>query len=249
MRPNMEPIKNFRGLPVVTGTQWPGIKYFSTTRLDGVNKLFNAKVNQNRLNGLLPSPPVWLNQVHGTAVHIADAAPKGNIPTADAAATIVPGRVVAVVTADCLPIVISSTNALVVGVVHAGWRGLANGVIENTVQTLKRLHPHPNTSWQAWIGPCIHQPAFEVGTEVRAAFLESQPNAELHFQPGKAAGKWHADLPSLASCRLKKAGVSIVEVSNMCTYENPDLFYSYRRNNVTGRQATLAWISVSDLLG
>lgn len=203
--------------------------------------------NRHRLALSLPQAPVWLEQVHGVEVLDADTwADKDASPIADAVVTGVPGRVLCVMTADCLPVVLSDLNGLVLGVAHAGWRGLAAGVLENTLVALRARAPAAS-QWRAWIGPSIGQAAFEVGDEVRAAFVGADAEALPFFLVGARPGKWLADLAGLARHRLNRAGVYEVQADSPCTYERSDLFYSYRRDGRTGRMATVAWLSGSDL--
>lgn len=251
------------GLLPITGTPWTGVRYGCTTRHGGISggewESFNLGLhagddraavleNRRRLRAVLPEEPFWLEQVHGSVVADADAArpdvgPGGSVyvpPRADAAVTERPGRVLCIMTADCVPVVIGDTQGRVLGAAHAGWRGMAAGILEATVDTLKmRL---PNASWRAWVGPCIGQRHYEVGDDVRLALLGGDPDASRFFAEGSVPGKWQADLAGLACHRLQRAGVAFVEHSGLCTYARSDLFYSYRRSAVTGRMATLAWI-------
>ena len=221
--------------------------------------------NRRRLAAVLPGEPFWLEQVHGIRVVEAgaarrrgragsvgampsgrdagrEAAPTGAPPPrADAAITLEPGRVLAVMTADCAPVVIADTLGRALGVAHAGWRGLAAGVLESTFAALTSRLP-PDATWRAWVGPCIGQARFEVGDEVRQAFVGPDPVTADCFAPGGVQGKWQADLAALARHRLVTMGIQSVELSGLCTYERADLFYSYRRSAVTGRMATLAWL-------
>lgn len=193
-------------------------------------------MNRARLRHLLPAEPLWLQQVHGIAVADADA--DDGVPTADAAVARRPGRVCAVLTADCLPVLLCDAAGTVVGAAHAGWRGLAEGVIE---ATLARMAVPPHTV-MAWLGPAIGPQAFEVGDEVRARFLGLDAAAAAAFVPATAAGKWMADLFLLARQRLERAGVVSVHGGGVCTHGDPGRFYSYRRDRVTGRFASLIWL-------
>lgn len=246
---------------LVKGKPWNGVRYGCTTRAGGVSRDDWASLNlalhvgddpaavqenRRRLRAALPASPFWLEQVHGTRVMDADAwaaaQPEPTTPPcADAAITLQPGRVLAIMTADCIPVVISDTEGRALGAAHAGWRGLAAGVLENTLAALKARLPGAAT-WQAWIGPCIGQPSFEVGDEVRLAFVDHAADASVHFLPGRGPGKWQADLVGLARHRLAMAGVHHVEAAAYCTYEHAELFFSYRRSPVTGRMATVAWL-------
>ncbi|MDZ7828007.1 MAG: peptidoglycan editing factor PgeF [Halofilum sp. (in: g-proteobacteria)] len=199
--------------------------------------------NRRRLREALalPSEPVWLQQVHG--IGVVDAARAGTEapPQADAAWTNVPGIVCAVLTADCLPVVLADPESAAVAVVHAGWRGLAAGVIEAAVVAL----PVESGRLQAWLGPAIGPRAYEVGPEVRSAFVEADPAAADAFRPG-VDDRWWADLYRLARQRLASIGVSRVSGGEYCTLCRHRDFFSYRRDGPgTGRMATLAWIPAS----
>lgn len=245
---------------VVSGPAWPGVRYFCTTRQGGIstgpwaqfNLGFNTAealeittANRQRLSQVIPSVPFWLTQVHGNTVADADAystlSPER--PEADAAVTTARGRVLAVLTADCLPVVLSDAAASVVAVAHAGWRGLAGGVLENTLRAMADRAPAASL-WRAWIGPGIGAQAFEVGDDVYQAFIGHDPQCARHFKPRSRTrpGKWLADLPGLAALRLANAGVSEIALSGRCTFSEPEHFYSYRREPVTGRMATVVWL-------
>ncbi len=250
----------------VTGKVWPGVRYFCTTRQGGVSlapfdtnnmglhvgdDIDAVRENRKRLAEQLPEAPIWLNQVHGTDVFDADAAVAKNELTDstdallcsegdyDASVTSEPGRVLAIMTADCLPVVFAGDN--IVGAAHAGWRGLAAGVLENTVNKMQACSGKlPD---YAWIGPGISCRAFEVGLPVREAFLDLAPALAEYFVPHPDnAGKWFADLSAIAAWRLSRLGIAHIEQSGLCTYRQNDLFYSYRRENVTGRMATVIWL-------
>ena len=245
-------------LPHLTGADWPGVRYFCTRRQGGVshgslsslNLALHVKddpehvaINRARLAMHLPSEPIWLNQVHGTDVFDADLldAPIAAPPTADALVTTQVGRVLAVMSADCLPVVVAGENAGALGVAHAGWRGLAAGVLENTIDSLAGKQAMGGL--RAWIGPGIGQSHFEVGDEVRAAFADHDAHAAVYFKPTQVKGKWMADLAGIARHRLLRAGVSHVESCGQCTFENSDDFYSHRRDPASGRMATVAWLT------
>lgn len=184
----------------------------------------------------LPADPVWLQQVHGnTVVDIARATP---VPEADAAYSHQPGQVCAVLTADCLPVLLCDRAGEQVAAVHAGWRGLAAGVIEQAVAAL----PVPGAELLAWLGPAISAAAYTVGDEVRETFIAHDPRAAAAFQPGRHDG-WHADLYQLARQRLAACGVPAVHGGGRCTFREAQHFYSYRRDGVTGRMATLIWLA------
>ncbi len=183
----------------------------------------------------LPSEPAWLEQVHGAAVAVL---PRAGAEPADAAVTFSPGAVCAVLVADCLPVFLAGRAGDRLGIAHAGWRGLAGGVIEATVAALG-CQPE---ALIAWLGPSIGPDAFEVGGEVREAFLDGDPGAAGAFRAGRA-GRYLADLPTLARRRLAALGVGDVSGGGLCTYADPARFYSYRRDGATGRMAALAWLA------
>jgi YfiH family protein len=195
--------------------------------------------NRARLRADLPTEPLWLNQVHGIEVVAAETAVPG--VAADACWTREPGRVCAVLTADCLPVLLAACDGSVVAAAHAGWRGLAAGVIEATVAAMG-VSP---LRLQAWLGPAIGPQAFEVGDEVRAAFCRHDAAAARAFVPGRAAGKWWCDLYTLARQRLLAQGVAQVTGGGLCTHGDAERFYSFRRDGVTGRMATLIWRSAT----
>jgi YfiH family protein len=229
---------------------WPapaGIVAGTTTRRGGVSDGVYASMNlgdhvgddpgrvaENRRRFVaacgLGTEPDWLTQVHGTAVRIAgDAAPL----EADAAIAREPGTTVAVLTADCLPILLCAGNGGEIAAIHAGWRGLAAGVIEATIARMQTSPEH----LLAWIGPAIAQPAFEVGGEVRAAFVETDPGAGSCFLENDR-GRWQADLLALAGRRLRAAGVRGVHGGGLCTFADGERFFSFRRDGQCGRMAT-----------
>jgi len=190
-----------------------------------------------RLASFLPSPPVWLHQVHGTRVVEVDAANRAallaNPPDADAAITRTPGIAIAVRAADCLPVVFSDRRATVVAAAHAGWRGLAAGVLEATVRAMA-VDPRDTV---AWIGPAIGPRAFEVGRDVLDAFAATESSDAVCFAPHRD-GKWLADLPALARRRLARAGVAQVAGGGWCTHGDAVHFHSWRRERSAGRMAT-----------
>ena len=205
-----------------------------------------ALVAQNRaqLAALLPSEPAWLNQVHGVAV--ADAASvHGSVPDADASVASTPGAVCLLMTADCLPVLFSSNDGDVVAAAHAGWRSLASGVLQRTVQAMRARGAGEIL---AWLGPAIGPGQFEVGQDVLQAFSESAVDAAEHaaVQAAFAAiggrpGKYLADIYALARLHLAREGVTQVAGAEYCTVSDAAQFYSYRRDGVTGRQASLIW--------
>jgi len=228
----------------------PGVRALVTTRHGGVSTgpysglNLGAHVgdapeavaeNRRRVAAGLPAMPLWLEQVHGTEVVVADAAQPGT--RADAAFTRRAGAVCAVMVADCLPVLFCDDRGTVVAAAHAGWRGLAGGVLENTVRAMGV----PPAQLMAWLGPAIGPAAFEVGGEVREAFCARQPEAAGAFAPGVVPGKWMADIFRLARLRLAAAGVGRVYGGGVCTVSDPARFYSYRRDGTTGRFAALVW--------
>jgi YfiH family protein len=196
--------------------------------------------NRARLRRHLPAEPLWLDQVHGTEAVAADAGGAGGVVCADASVSRTPGVVCAVMTADCLPVLFCDDASTVVAAAHAGWRGLVAGVLETT---LRRMAVAPERV-MAWLGPAIGPTAFEVGDEVRAAFLAVDPDAEGAFVAHAAPGKWLADLFMLARLRLARAGVMRVYGGGLCTFNDADRFFSYRRDGRTGRFASLVWLDV-----
>ncbi|MCC6659210.1 MAG: peptidoglycan editing factor PgeF [Rhodocyclaceae bacterium] len=232
---------------------WPapaGVRAFVTTRSGGVSIGPYASLNladhvgddpaavaenRRRLRAHLPSEPLWLTQVHGPRVVRAEQAAAG--VEADAAFTRQSGRVCAVLTADCLPVLLCNDVGTVVAVAHAGWRGLAGGVVEAAV----RATNEPPSRLLAWLGPAIGPQAFEVGAEVRAAFLAHSAEASAAFA-ARENGKWLADLYRLAGQRLNALGVERVFGGGFCAFNETERFYSYRRDKATGRMATLIWL-------
>lgn len=193
--------------------------------------------NRARLRDVLPGEPAWLRQVHGVRavdadVVVADAEPF----EADASFTAARRRVCAILVADCAPVLL--TDGVRVAAAHAGWRGLAGGVLEATIAT-SGLDVDRTI---AWIGPCIGPSRFEVGPEVREAFVRADRAADEAFATG-GSGKYLANLPMLAAARLRRAGIGAVHREDRCTVLEGDVFYSYRRDGVTGRMAALVWMS------
>ncbi len=197
-----------------------------------------AQVMQNRQRVVdalaLPTMPHWLDQIHGQVVtRLPNDEP---LPQADAAITRASGVVCAVMTADCLPVLFCSKDGSEVAAAHAGWRGLCNGVLE---QTLSQFHCLPHDIL-VWLGPAIGPQAFEVGAEVRAAFMAQDAAAHEAFRP--AGDKYFADIWLLARQRLLAAGVHSISGSMRCTFTEHDDFFSFRRDGITGRMATLIWL-------
>lgn len=229
---------------------WPapsGIIAGTTTRRGGVSggayRSMNlgahvgddpAHVAENRRRFVvacgLDAEPAWLRQVHGTAVYTVGGAAARE---ADAAVARQAGATAAVLTADCLPILLCAQDGDEVAAIHAGWRGLAAGIVGNTVLQLQT----PPQRLLAWLGPAISQPAFEVGEEVRAAFVAGDPGAVACFQPNER-GRWQADLYALATRRLGAAGVAAVYGGGFCTAGDGERFFSFRRDGQCGRMAT-----------
>ena len=201
--------------------------------------------NRTRLGAVLPpaASVCWLRQVHGTQV--VEAGPADAPPEADASVSRTAGQVCAVLTADCLPVLFASTSGNEVGAAHAGWRGLLDGVLEATIAA---LHSAPE-SLLAWLGPAIGPTAFEVGPEVRAAFMERAgaahaPTAACFRDAPDRAGHSYADLYSLARIRLAAAGITRIYGGECCTFREAERFYSYRRDGETGRMASLIGFTV-----
>jgi YfiH family protein len=231
----------------------PGVYAITTTRQGGVSQgVFSSMnpadhvgdapeavaANRARLQQLLalPARPVWLQQVHG--VKVVNAASVSGTPQADAAYTCNTGVVCAVLTADCLPLLLCDRAGECVAAVHAGWRGLAAGVIEGAVDALHR----PGRELLAWLGPAISPAAYTVGDEVRDTFMAHDHRAMAAFTAA-ANGSWHADLYRLARQRLGDRGVGQVYGGGYCSFGEPERFFSYRRDGACGRMASLVWIT------
>jgi YfiH family protein len=197
--------------------------------------------NRALLRSLLPSEPIWLEQVHGTAVvNPQSMSTSDTTPRADAIMATASGTVCTIMTADCMPVLLADASGKVVGAAHAGWRGLASGVIQNTVSQLREAGAEEIV---AWLGPGIGPDRFEVGEDVRAAFEHLGSAAKLAFVPiADKSGKYLADLPALARLVLARVGVKRVAGGDRCTVSEPAEFYSFRRDQETGRMATMIWI-------
>jgi hypothetical protein len=197
------------------------------------------RVAQNRARlvtaAALPAAPVWLEQVHGATVLDLD---RDALAPADGAVTARPGVVCAVLTADCLPVLLADRAGRRVGVAHAGWRGLLNGVLPAAVRALRA----PPAELVAWLGPAISAAAYEVGADVRDAYLAKDPGAASCFAPN-ARGRWQADLFALARASLGGAGVTEVHGGGLCTFGEEKRFFSHRREAPCGRIATLVWLA------
>lgn len=198
--------------------------------------------NRQRLRQATGATPTWLSQVHGTQVHQLRQ-PETAPVEADAALTEQRGPACAVMTADCLPVLVADRQARVVGAAHAGWRGLADGVIQALLAALTTVPGVTYRDLTVWLGPAIGPGAFEVGSDVRAAFVAQNPAHAPLFRPqADCPGKYLADLPGLARAILQQAGVEDVTLSGLCTVTLSSRFYSYRRDGVTGRMASLIWL-------
>ena len=241
---------------------WPApanVKALQTTRIGGVSQAPYASLNlgahvnddgiavaKNRqlLSPYLPSEPVWVNQVHG--VEVIDAAQSSCLQNADASFTTQANVVCVTMTADCLPVLLCDKAGTVVAAVHAGWRGLFDGVIEAAVNKL----PVENSEILAWLGPAIGPEVFEVGDEVRQQFMQYDSQAEQAFKyhsDHKVNQKWLCNMYLIAQQRLNKLGVTQIYGSGInesfCTYTDEARFFSFRRDNVTGRMASLIWLA------
>ena len=192
--------------------------------------------NREVLRSSLPAEPFWLSQVHGTVAVDVDRRPKN--AEGDAAVTRQSGRVCAIMTADCLPVLFCDRAGSVVGAAHAGWRGLLAGVLESTVAGMAV----PPGEVLAWFGPAIGPQNFEVGEEVRSAFVAHDSEAADAFA-AHGSGKWLGDLYRLARRRLQRIGVGAVSGGGECTFSNSGRYFSYRRDGVTGRMASLIWLT------
>jgi len=228
------------------------ISSYCTTRHGGVSKApFNGlnlgshvgdepgSVQYNREwveSGLnLPGSPCWLNQVHGAdMVRIRADSPSDQV-TADGAYTDEAGKVLVIMVADCLPILLASADGREIAAVHAGWKGLAAGVIKAALACFSGMSPV-----SAWLGPCISARHYEVGEDVRGCFTGREGGC---FQPGRSQSRWWLDMPALASIQLTGAGVREIAVSGLCTYADSTRFYSYRREGKTGRIGVFIWIN------
>jgi len=233
------------------------VRVISTTRAGGVsgrpwNSLnlgshvedYPKYVQENRRRlaesiGLDSDRIGWLNQVHGTEVVELTANNVVQTAKADASYTRHPGIACAILAADCLPVILADSEGTVVGAAHCGWRSLCGGVVENLVSAMAV----PPETLQAWLGPAIGPDSFEVGPEVRDAFLKHGPEAVYAFKTeGARPGHFMADIYALATLRLNRRGVSSVTGGGLCTVQDADRFFSYRRDGQTGRMATLIWL-------
>jgi hypothetical protein len=194
--------------------------------------------NRERLaaTGRLPNAPLWLNQVHGTDVVIADSWQHGD--NGDAISSCSPNQVCAIMTADCLPILLCNKQGDQVAAIHAGWRGLAAGIVE---KTLRHFNCLPNEII-AWLGPAIGPQKFEVGHDVFEAFTLTSPTASKAFQQIDSE-HFLADIYLLAKQRLNAYGIHAIFGGDRCTVSEPEHFFSYRRDGITGRMASMIWIT------
>lgn len=265
---NVLSIDTSAGAPCLLVPDWPappGVRAFTTLRGGGVSRgvhglpgglpgglnlgsrcgddVADVTENRRRLRTLLPSDPFWLRQVHGVAVVSPETADwaSDEEPEADAAVTTERRRALVVLTADCLPVFIADVEGRAVGVAHAGWRGLAAGVLERTVDALQRRRPHAR--WLAHIGPGIGPEAFEVGNDVRDVFVGHDAAAVRAFRPTGVTGKWRCDLGTLARDRLRDVGVTAVTGGADCTVGDPRRFFSHRRDRAGGRFASVIWLA------
>jgi YfiH family protein len=233
---------------------WPApthVKALCTTRISGVslspygtNNLglhvgdLEAHVLKNRQQVAerlgMSNEPLWLNQTHSTQCIVAEHAESRN---ADASVTRSPNHPLVILTADCLPIALCNNEGTEIAAIHAGWRGLFHGIVENTIN---KLHSKP-MNLMAWIGPAICQKCYEVGQEVYEAFTSKYPLSKSAFTA--VQGKWLADLPSIAEIVLNSQGINSVYKSDLCTFELKNEFYSYRREQQTGRMGTFIWLT------
>jgi polyphenol oxidase len=244
--------------PALILPDWPapaGVRAAFTLRSGGVSRppfdSFNiaahvgdepraVEENRARLRECLelPAEPAWLTQMHAWRVADLDAeGSHGPREPADGAVTRIPGRICAIQVADCMPVLFASADGSAIGAAHAGWRGLAGGVLEAVVRAMRV----PSERLLAWLGPAIGQAHFEVGEEVRAAFLAADPGAATAFT-ANPRGRWQCDLYALARLRLTALGVTSVHGGGWCTFADPDRFFSYRRDSRCGRMAALIWI-------
>jgi YfiH family protein len=234
--------------------QWPAherVCAISTTRAGGASQgvwqslnlgsnsgddFADVIKNRDRLGEHLPSPVKWLSQVHGNTClehdgsYIQDS-------EADAIVSSKAGQVCAILSADCLPVLLTDISGSIVAAAHGGWRGLAAGILRNTVAAMD-CDP---ANLMAWLGPCIGRDKYEVGDDMRDVFLKNDPAAHIAFRESGSA--WLADLNLLARQQLEHAGVTKLYGGDYCTFSDPHQFFSYRRDGITGRMATLIWLN------
>ena len=227
----------------------PNVKALQTTRAGGVSQApydslnlgmhvkdnpLHVALNRQLLSQFLPSEPVWLNQVHG--IRVVDAANTNCIPDADACFTMHKKAVCVTMTADCLPVLLCDQAGTRVAAIHAGWRGLCDGVIEAAVGAMRI----EGAQLMAWLGPAIGPQAFEVGAEVCAQFIAKDAQAESAFTPH--GDKYLGDLYKIATQRMNKLGVTQIYGGGLCTYTDSSGFFSFRRDGDTGRMGTFIWL-------
>lgn len=262
-------MNSLQGIPV----DWPAperVRTFSSLRAGGVSRGCwglpsgdagglnlglhvgdvpeHVRANRERLREVVGMPIQWLEQVHGT--HVLDVDDQAGVgldqassgPIADAAVSGRSGRALCIMTADCLPVLLTDHRGRCIGAAHAGWRGLHAGVLEATVAAMRARLGRP-LDLLAWFGPAIGPRAFEVGAEVRDAFVSADREAVGAFVPAPAQGKWLASLEMLARQRLAKCGGIAVYGGGMCTVSDPARFYSHRRDRTSGRMASLIWLA------
>jgi polyphenol oxidase len=245
---------------LLPGWSAPGIGALMTTRHGGVSQgAFQSlnlrdglgddpqavRQNKARLRAAIGAQPVFLNQVHGVDVvrlFESDGVSDAPVHAADASVTTEPGVACTVQVADCLPVLFAAPNARAVGAAHAGWRGLAAGVLEATLDSVCSLAQCAPSEVQVWLGACIGPRRFEVGADVLEAFGASTTAADNALFVRHAPGKWLANLPRLASERLRAAGVQALSGGEWCTVEDASRFFSFRRDRITGRMAAAVWI-------
>jgi len=241
--------------------QWPApanVRAITTTRIGGSSQGEFASMNlgdrtedsiiaiarnRNQLVKVLnlPDEPCWLYQSHSSKV-IRLYEDTASNQQADASYTTLPNKVCVVLTADCLPVLLCAKDGTSVAAIHAGWRGLADGIIEATISTLLHFGKSKPENLLAWLGPAIGPAVFEVGADVKDNFVRKAPEAEAAFTRIGAEEKWLADIYLLARQRLARMGVSEVYGAGFCTAMQYEKFYSYRRDNRTGRMASLIWM-------
>lgn len=226
----------FAQIGVVSSTRLGGVSPAPYDQLNLGDHVGDAPANvatnrQRLLTQLGLAQAQWLEQIHSTDWIQAQA--DGQVRTADACWSDQPGLACVVMTADCLPVVFSDGER--VAVAHAGWRGLAGGILEHSTDVFKHSPP------KVWLGPAIGAARFEVGEDVRQVFCDTHPGAVTAFIPAASSGKWLADIYALARLRLRQIGIEQVSGGEYCTYRDAEQFYSYRRNPVTGRMATIVW--------
>ena len=236
---------------------WPApanVKALQTTRAGGIStgkygslnlgdhvkdNPIHVAHNRQSLSPFLPTEPVWLQQVHG--IRVIDASTSSCLEAADASFATRKDVVCVTMTADCLPVLLCDEAGTVVAAIHAGWRSLCDGVIEAAVEVMptKAMQGQAN-HLMAWLGPAIGPDAFEVGGEVREQFIAQDEQAETAFRPH--GDKWLGDLYTIARQRLQNLGVNQIYGGGLCTYSEPETFFSFRRDGDTGRMATLIWL-------